>query len=106
MRRPVLKMSFTQHRSIPHHRRGAQSGVRPRSRSHDWQDHIGTQQGYIGTAGIRMTNLAIGGAVIILTSSSKQFRWTESRFLKSLKAWFVLCGSKVVVTLITRKLPN
>src|SRR5215217_3459564 len=33
-----------------------------------------------------MMNVAIGDAVIILTSSSKQFRWTESRFLKFLKA--------------------
>jgi len=61
-----------------------------------------TRQGYIRTAkGSNDETRAIGDAVIILTSASKQFRLNSVEVFEALNNWFVRCRSKVVVRRIT-----
>jgi hypothetical protein len=61
-----------------------------------------TQQGYIGAViDPNDETRAIGDAVIILTNGSKQFRFDGVEIFRGLKDRFALCGSKLVVALIT-----
>jgi len=54
----------------------------------------------------RAIGRTIGIALISLTSSSQQFRLGKVEVLEVLKDRFALCGSKVVATVITQKLPS
>ena len=49
---------------------------------------------------------AIGVAVLILTSSSKQFRLDRVEVFEALKDQFAQCGSTVIVTLISQRLSS
>ncbi len=66
------------------------------------KEHTNTQQGQDSNDEPH----AIGDAVMFLTSSSETVSLDRVEIFEVLKDRFVLCRSKVVVRLVTRKLSN